>query len=398
MRSKNSLYSALFKRWPEAGLGPFETFLCAALFFVASFESYLVSTVGGVVKYVILFAMLLILYKDVYTKRTTWLDWPVGFFAVWLGYKIITIFWSADLTVPLLHFASQLGMVGLLLALASTDIGERQRGIILGGYFWGSAAFCLLSLVFMEPYELYTQRFVLTLFGHQIDPNNAASIALPAFAIGLYYFSRDRSLLFKCIYGAIGAVAAYVVLMTGSRGGMLALIFTAFVAILFSNDLKVYQKAVITGALVIAVSLVLGLLPEDTYARLFKDDYADGSGRTDLWAAVWNGFLTSPIFGVGWGTALSLTGGMATHNTFLSMLAELGLFGMFFFVAPILYVAAISFRDKNTLPIILLACAVFPALTFDAINKRFLWYGITLALVFCKRPAGRRARLKQREH
>lgn len=385
MHSKTSQLLLFFKKWPSSGLGAFETFLCAALFFVSPFEAYLVSTVGGVVKYMLLFAILLILYKDIYTKRTVRLDWYVVFFVVWLVYKIVTIFWTADLTIPMLHFASQLGMVGFLFVLASMDVGTRQQDILLGGYFWGSVAFCLLSLVFMEPSGNYTQRFVLTLFGVQIDPNNAAASALPAFALGIYFCTRVRRVSLKCVYGLLGAIAAYVVLMTGSRGGMLAVAAAAAALLFFSTDLKLYQKAAVAALLVVGCILVLGFLPQDTYARLFQDDYTDGSGRTELWGAVWNAFLTNPIFGIGWGAATSLNGGMATHNTLLSMLCEQGVLGTLFFVAPVVYAVVTSFREKNVLPIILLVCAIVPALTIDAINKRFVWYGITLALVFLNR-------------
>ncbi len=385
MRSKNNQSLPFFKKWPDSGLGAFETFLCAALFFISPFEAYLVSTVGGVVKYVLLFAILLILYKDIYTKRNVRLYWYVSFFVVWLVYKIITIFWTSDLTIPMLHFASQLGMVGFLFVLASVDVGSRQRDMLLGGYFWGSVAFSLLSLVFMEPSGNYTQRFVLTLFGVQVDPNNAAACALPAFGLGIYFCTRVSRILHKCIYGLLSAAAVYVVLMTGSRGGMLAVAASASVLLVFSTDLKVYQKAAVTALLAVGCILVLDLLPQATYARLFQDNYTDGSGRTELWGVVWKAFLTNPIFGVGWGTATSLNRGMATHNTFLSMLCEQGVLGTAFFVAPIVYAVVASFRGKNVLPIILIVCAVFPALTIDAINKRFVWYGLTLALVFLGR-------------
>lgn len=374
-----------FKRWPNSGLGPFETFLCAGLFFVAPFEAYLVSTVGGVVKYALLFAILLILYKDIYSKRAVRLDWYISFYVIWLAYKLITIIWSADLTIPILHFASQLGMVGFLFVLASTDIGERQRSLLLGGYFWGSVAFCLLSLAFMEPSGSYTQRFVLTLFGFQTDPNNAAASALPAFALGVFSFIRVRRVPPKCMYGFIGAVAAYIVLMTGSRGGMLAAVASVAVLLFFSQNLKIHQKLAAAAILAVGSILVLNLLPQDTYARLFLDDYTDGSGRTELWGVVWRAFLTNPIMGIGWGAATSLNSGVATHNTLLSMLCEQGVFGTFFFVAPLAFAAVISFRRRDVLPIILLVCAIVPALTIDAINKRFIWYGVTLALVFLKR-------------
>lgn len=380
----SSASSRLFSGWPKEGLGPFETVLCTVLFFVSPFETYLVFTVGGVVKYVLLFAILVIFYMDYRRGRVVRLDWYVVFFLAWLVYKIVTLLWTQSFAVPMMHFASQIGMVGFLFALASIEVGERQRNALVFSYLAGSSLFCLLSLVFMEPSGVYTQRFVLTLFGVQTDPNNAAATALPAFALSFFFLMRARKLRSKTTIiamTAIAAVAVYVILMTGSRGGMIAAAAAAIVVVFFSRDLRPHQKALALVVMVVLVVFAVGLIPQDTYARLFKTDYGDGSGRTELWRAVWAAFMSNPFFGVGWGMATMLAG-TATHNTFLSMLAEQGVFGTFLFVAPLVYLSVRSWRERSTLPLVLLICAAGPALTIDAINKRFLWYGITLAMLF----------------
>lgn len=381
----SSASSRLFSGWPKEGLGPFETVLCTVLFFVSPFETYLVFTVGGVVKYVLLFAILLIFYMDYRRGRVVRLDWYVVFFLAWLVYKILTLLWTQSFAVPMTHFASQIGMVGFLFALASIEVGERQRNALVFSYLAGSSLFCLLSLVFMEPSGVYTQRFVLTLFGVQTDPNNAAATALPAFALSFYYLMRARKFWSKTAIiamTAIAAVAVYVILMTGSRGGMIAAAASAIVVVFFSRDLRPHQKALALALMVALVVFAVGLIPQDTYARLFKTDYGDGSGRTELWRVVWAAFMSNPFFGVGWGMTSMLNRGTATHNTFLSMLAEQGVFGTALFLAPLVYLAVRSWRERSTLPLVLLICAAGPALTIDAINKRFVWYGITLAMLF----------------
>jgi O-antigen ligase len=53
-----------------------------------------------------------------------------------------------------------------------------------------------------------------------------------------------------------------------------------------------------------------------------------GSGRTDLWAAAFNLWLTHPVFGVGFKAhPLLMPGGMLAHNAYLGMLADLGTVG-----------------------------------------------------------------------
>ena len=53
-----------------------------------------------------------------------------------------------------------------------------------------------------------------------------------------------------------------------------------------------------------------------------------GSGRTELWSAAVNLWVTHPIFGVGFkGHPLMMPDGMLAHNAYLGMLADVGIVG-----------------------------------------------------------------------
>ncbi len=362
------------------GLGKFETVFCSALFFVAPLEFYLQALFGTVFRYFLLFAIVLILVQNWYRGRIVRLNWYYSLFLFWLVYKITTLIWSPDLSVPKSHFPSQIGMVGFLFVLTSINVGSRQRKAMLSSFFMGSMVFCLLSLIFMEPYMDYTQRYVLTLFGRQTDPNNAGACALPAFALSIYYLASDKRPWVKagCALGSL--LSAYVVLMTGSRGNLLGLGVIVLTIVFLSRELRAYQKTLLGIMIAFICLLVLGLLPSDTYERLFSD-YGDGSLRGELWQTALGVFQENPLFGSGWGSTFLLLAGSATHNTILSMLAEQGVFGTALFIIPLVYIAIQSIKKRNMLPLVLLLAAICPALTIDAINKRFLWYGITMALI-----------------
>lgn len=363
----------------SSSFSKFELFLCSSLLFVAPFEAYLVSLVGGIVKYVLLFAILYVLYKDCYHSRKLYFNWYIVAFLAWFVIKTTSILWTSNLAIPKLHFASQIGMVGFFFALNSIEIDQRSRDKILISMYAGSLLFCGLSLLLMRPYALYTQRFVLTIMGVQMDPNNAGAIALPSFALSMYWMVQKRGVIKRLFYASSLLMSSYVILMTGSRGSMLGMAAIVLLLVLTSRDISLSKKALMVAVLFLGLLAVLSITPIDTLNRLFGD-YGDGSGRSELWQSVWNAFLAHPLLGVGWGGVADIIN-MATHNTFLSMLAEQGILGFLFFAFPIAFVFIVSIKSKSTITMLLLASALFPALTIDAINKRFLWYGITVAFM-----------------
>lgn len=369
------------------GFSRIETALCCFVFFMAPFESYVNVLFGSYLKYVILLAIGLILAFTLRRGRRLDFHWFVCLYFLWLTDKIATILWTNDTTVVGVHFISQLGMVGFLLLLCSLRPGRRQIGAMLVSLALGSLCFCIASLFASEPYMAYTQRFVLTIAGVQPDPNNAAALALPGAALCLYLFLTGKKRWQRMLYLIGVLISLYVVLMTGSRGNLLSLAAIAAAVICFQRRVSVGMRATYGLLIVAAALVVIAVIPPDTYARLFKvDSYGDGSGRTELWGIAWNAFLSSPVFGTGWGSMYEYADGTATHNTFLSMLAEQGIFGVLLFVMPICYVAVESIRRGEALPLMLILCCVMPALTIDAINKRFFWDALIMAILLLETP------------
>ena len=140
------------------------------------------------------------------------------------------------------------------------------------------------------------------------------------------------------------------VFLTQSRGGVVALGVVFVLAILFGGRVR---------AQIVGVSLVVGsigliylalLAPPHAFSRLSDLRAGGGTGRTDLWSIALQVFerhpvrgvgsnfqVVSPIYAVTTDTDLPradvvVTQGAPTHNTYLQILAELGIVGELLFL------------------------------------------------------------------
>lgn len=70
------------------------------------------------------------------------------------------------------------------------------------------------------------------------------------------------------------------------------------------------------------------------------------SGRSELWAIAIKLFKDNPIFGIGAGRYVSLSGaGTNAHNTYLEILCELGVVGFTLFLIPLIYTLIKTIKD-----------------------------------------------------
>jgi hypothetical protein len=144
---------------------------------------------------------------------------------------------------------------------------------------------------------------------------------------------------------------------------------------------------IIIVVVVFALVVIREYLPLDAYKRLFElPSYKGGSDRDVLWKNAWElysrDFLTM-VFGAGWGTATVYTGlELAVHNTFLTMLCDVGIIGVALFIIPIVYMVFNLLKVKIILPVILLVSQFAPAFFIDAINKRFFWNALFILIIY----------------
>jgi O-antigen ligase len=176
------------------------------------------------------------------------------------------------------------------------------------------------------------------------DPNDTAYLLVSFFPLCLYFVRFDVGLLKKLVAVAATCGAVATILLTGSRGGIVA--FGAVLLILFLTNTAGIGKGAKT--LIVLMLALIGLLmgdkiDVDRYLSLtnLSSDYnlSSEGGRLVLWKAAIGLSFENPLTGVGvdcftWAHYLarveigdSYRRYHSVHSSFLQIAAEVGLVG-----------------------------------------------------------------------
>lgn len=195
------------------------------------------------------------------------------------------------------------------------------------------------------------------IYGSMFDQNDIAFVLTSLFPLSIFYLQSNEGLI-KRIFGIIIICSSImVILMSGSRGGLLGLITVLAIILLTKiGNMKRGHKFMFIGLLCVVYLLISDKLDLTRYLTLLDigSDYnvSDETGRTQIWERAFSLMLSHPITGVGVGCFPMALGYMreglgllpiwqATHNSFLQIGAEVGLIGFVVFVL-------ISFRSLLT--------------------------------------------------
>lgn len=367
-------------------VGLVQRYIICGYFLLAFFEPYLNGALGSFAKYYILLLMglLLLSYRKLRIRSFHWC------FLGWLIFKIVSAIWTTNSYIPNLHLFSQIGMVALLIVLTAIPLDNKTINSIVNTMWLGSAAIGVLSLFLSHPYHgVVSTRLVLYLFGQEADPNNQAAFLLVGLTIALYNISILRK--YRILSAATIAVNAFSLFMTGSRGGLVGLICTGVVFLFASSKGEKIGSRV---KLILIIAFLCGVLyflasrflPEDIFARLFTfSSYEGGSERDIIWENGWKLFTSDLNFllGAGWGAYYGYNEIYTVmHNTFLSMLCDVGIIGFIVFFAPIVRTSLQLIKKETILPVLLIICGFVPSFFIEAINKRFFWNAIIFMFMY----------------
>ena len=170
--------------------------------------------------------------------------------------------------------------------------------------------------------------------------NNSFAIAMVA-STGMAFFLglHAENWWLKGIALFAGLLSAHTVMLTFSRGGMVALILTAFVTFLLIPKRPIYF-------LVFGIAIAVGIRLAGPEVRdRFKSSFAEeqdrdysAESRLQLWADCCDSMGKNPILGVGpnnWPLVAPTYGwpiGKEAHSLWMQLRAELGIPGLLFLV------------------------------------------------------------------
>jgi putative inorganic carbon (hco3(-)) transporter len=244
-------------------------------------------------------------------------------------------------TVVLVNTEKKLKIFMLIFILCQTfRILEPAYLHWMTGY-WGSSAhsqvggFTTLDRLSGAPHDI-------------INPNQLAWVIVSTIPF-VFYLGFQNSLKLRLSSIALLSIFLYVMMLTGSRSGLLSL-FVLIIAMIWIGTGKIKKLATGMVLVVPLAFLVAGNLSPDLQVRYFSivDDTVPGSdtarGRIDAMktnlSTVWN----RPIFGHGLGTSKEVSANFLpgrakiTHNLYIEVLQEVGIVG---FIVFMLYVIEI---------------------------------------------------------
>jgi len=150
------------------------------------------------------------------------------------------------------------------------------------------------------------------------DPNDICHILGLSILACCYAISTKRSIIWRITGGAMIAVLSYAVILTQSRGGLLALLCGMGMLIVGRFG---WKRALIPAALLLA-----GVLAFSSRQTNISTSSGTAQDRIQLWSDALVDFRQEPIFGIGVGD-FQKTSGLVTHNSFLQSYAEMGFIG-----------------------------------------------------------------------
>jgi O-antigen ligase len=170
-----------------------------------------------------------------------------------------------------------------------------------------------------------------------MNPNAAGSLLAPSIPMTLYLLARRNGSPATTLFCWLQLVLCVTtIFLSASRGGLLAAAPALVMFPLIVVRLRWWQR--VLGVMAIAGTVVCGafLVPSETWQRIsgLREEVAAGTmtHRTEIWKASLEVFRDHAFVGVGadgHGAAVTkfLNRPLAAHNTFLSVLVELGVVG-----------------------------------------------------------------------
>lgn len=170
------------------------------------------------------------------------------------------------------------------------------------------------------------------------NPNDIAYTVLMIvpFGLGLFLQNKGKSLLRITGIGMVW-LGIYCVLLTGSRGGLLSLVVALMVFLYYWYEKTSYRRVVfVMGVVVVLIAMSI-------QTRDYRSDES-AMGRVEAWAVGWELMKEHPLIGVGKDQFREFNK-RDTHSSYVRAASELGLPGLYAFIAILLF----TIRNMNHL-------------------------------------------------
>lgn len=175
----------------------------------------------------------------------------------------------------------------------------------------------------------------ITYLGFFNDPNDLALAFVVAVPMAIYFVVSTRSVVARAILVAGLGLILYGLLLTNSRGGVLAL--ASLIGLFY------LLRAGVAKAMLVGLPVMLLIMAVPSRMANLSAGEASAAGRVDAWYEGLQMLIYQPVLGVGKGNFTDHHA-MTAHNSYVLVLAEMGLVGYFVWVSFIVLSAYMMYR------------------------------------------------------
>jgi O-antigen ligase len=264
-----------------------------------------------------------------------------------VGWTAISAAW-AELPSASLEAVYRYGLNAILLMIVFTAIRERRHVTwVLAGFLVGAGLSALYG--FVTPETASTPGRIAS---GALDPNELASALVAGAAIaGAFAIGWRGNPLIRPLALAMVITCLAGILLTASRGGLVGLAVALIASVGFGARWRAVAGTMLVVLSLGCVAYFAWLAPPDAVEHVTTSN--GGTGRTTIWAVGWRMVEARPFTGVGAGNFqvssvhyLLRPGALrrsdfiiekpkAAHNTYLEVLATLGIVGLLMFLGII---------------------------------------------------------------
>jgi O-antigen ligase len=344
-----------------------------------------------------------------YRKLSALHGWMLGLVA----WAALTFFWSADRDGTAIRAGTYLQLLAAAWLIWELAVTEERVQKLLQGYAFGT---CVLSISTLINFSVgYTASDASAAAGlmrwHDsrysvlgVNENDLGLMLALSIPMTLYLLVRRRGPFITPLLWTQLALCLISLILTGSRGGLLSALVALAMLPLIASRLPRWQRFTVVAVCATGLAAGAFLVPDSTRLRImdFASEISEGTmtHRTVIWAAGMEAFRDHALAGVGSGAygavvlkAVDIP--YAAHNTFLSVLVELGVVGALLFfalLASIWYcVWRMPYLDKCLWATLLLTWGTgVSALTWEYHKPTWFLFGLVAAHVYSERDSSRR--------
>ena len=269
--------------------------------------------------------------------------------------------------------------VGVYLCLTVVRYNEKELSLL--EYSQVLLLLILVCITLFSNGEIY-DRTTLVIFGQKSDPNYFVGFFIFPISVTLKKIVQSK---YRIIYAILLALGIYCVFLTGSRGGLLAVIVTiaAFALIYPQKGIRKLLLLLAGCSFVLFMwFLVLPFLPDNIIDRMTIQSVVEtgGTGRWDIWKLMLNEVKSSQnklILGRGFGdmNRIFLEGRWdpaVAHNQLIQVLYNQGIVGLTAFLCLTMGCFFRCVRKRRTVSVAIIGMmALSVSLSFNQTTRTF---------------------------